>query len=617
MREELLVYYEQELRFLRTLARDFAEKYPEEAGRLLLESTRSQDPHVERLIEAFALLAARVRLKVDDDFPEITDALLGILYPHYLSPVPSMSIAQMQLDPSQGKAAEGVPVPRGAELTARPVDGVRCRFRSAYPVRLWPIEVASTAIVPVSALEGPLPPEAASALLVTLRGVSGPIGEFTLDPLTFFLDADSGVLHKLYELFFLDAVGLWCRRGAQGPGHVEPTSSLRPLGLDEDEGLLDYPIESFIGYRLLQEYFAFPEKYLFAELRGLDRAPGEADASEFQLAILLRKPLSEVDVRVVPQNLRLGCTPIVNLFSMRTDPIRISHRTYEYRATPDQRALQAYEVYRVEDVSSTTPGEARRVRYEPFYAIRHGFSRDEKTPFWVSSRRASSRKGDEGTDVYVSLVDESFEPATQGAEVLHVRALCTNRDLPARLAFGDPAGDLFLEGRSEIERIVCLRKPTPSLRAPARSGGRWRIVSHLALNHLSLGGDLLQSRSEEDAARSDGLRALREILKLYDYQDSAVTRNLVEGLVGVKARRVVRRIQHPEGATFARGLEVELELDEDRYTTTGALLFATVLERFLGLYASVNSFTQSAVHTRQRAGELKRWPPRAGELRIL
>jgi type VI secretion system protein ImpG len=615
MRESLLVYYEQELRFLRTQAMEFAEKYPEEAGRLLLESTRSDDPHVERLIEAFALMAARVRLKIDEDFPEISDTLLGILYPHYLAPIPSLSVAQLTVDPGQGKVDAGVSLARGTELSTRAVDAVQCQFRTAYPVTLWPVEITGVEIVAASALAGNLPEEARSALTLHIRSVDGsPLGGFALDPLRVFIDADGGLRERLHELFFLDAIGLHGRRGTQGPGRVLPLSAIRPLGLAEDEGLLDYPLESFVGYRLLQEFFAFPEKFMFAELTGMSEVRGDPEANEAQVSILLRTPLSELELRPSPENFRLGCTPVVNLFPMRADPIRIEHRTHEYRVTPDQRSIRSYEVSRVLEVTSTRSGEAARTVYQPLYSLRHGQDRDDHAPFWVSARRDASRRDDQGTDVYLMLVDESFSPAQAVAEVLHVRALCTNRDLPSRLPFGDAAGDLFVEGRAEVSRIGFLRKPSACVRAPSRDGARWRLVSHLSLNYLSLAGGLGEVHGPSE--RSDGLPALREVLRLYDFSDNAATRHLIEGIVGLRARRVVRRVRHEQGSGFARGLEVSLDFDESLTTATGTFLFASVLERFLGLYSSINSFTQTVAHSPQR-GEIKRWPPRAGEQHVL
>ncbi len=616
MRDELLLYYERELRFIRKMAYEFAEKYPEVAGRLLLEPNRCDDPHVERLIEAFAMLSARVHLRLDDDFPEITDALLGILYPHYLAPVPSMTVVQVNLDPEQGKVAEGVQVDRHAVLYSKAVEGVRCRFRTAYPIKLWPLVVSRAEIVSAAAVGRGLPPECQSALRLRIRTEDdSPLAELAVDQLTFYLNAESGSLHRLYELFFRDALGVHLRCGEE-PARVNGAEVIRPLGFGKDEGLLDYPLESFLGYRLLQEYFSFPEKYLFAEVGGIDRLKVDEESSEFTLTILLKRSLAEMDLRVEPANFLLGCTPAVNLFPHRADPIRLNQASIDYRVTPDVRSPYSYEVYGVRDVTSTRPGTSEVRRFHPFYAVRHGMGGADDVAFWHAARRPSMRKGDNGTEVFLTLVDRRFHHVAPPVDVLHVEVLATNRDLASRLPFGDPNGDFELEGYPGIRSITCLRKPDATVRAPAGDRSRWRLVSHLALNYMSLTGGLAEDAPEGEGAER-ALTALREILTLYDFADSAVTRQRIQGLVGMRTRRVLRRIGRGAQAGFARGVEVNLEFDGAKYTGSGVYLFASVLERFLGLYSSINSFTQTVARVRNREEVLMRWPPRAGETQVL
>jgi type VI secretion system protein ImpG len=306
----------------------------------------------------------------------------------------------------------------------------------------------------------------------------------------------------------------------------------------------------------------------------------------------------------------------VNLFEHEADPIRLTHTSIEYPVVPDARAPEAYEVYSIIDASSNVMGSSDVEHYEPMYRLRHGTAAAgaAATSFWHASRRPSIRRGDAGTEVFLSLVDENFDPLAPPAEVLHVRALCTNRDLPARLSFGDPAGDFDLEGKPGISRIRCLRSPTSPMRAPVGEGSRWRIVSHLALNYLSLSEDAGQGAASGEGRALD---ALREILKLYDFVDSPVTRQRIAGLVGMRSRKIVRRVGAGDGSGFARGTQVELEFDADQYTGTGVFLFGSVLEAFLGLYGSLNSFTQVVARTRQREGVLKQWKPRAGEIQLL
>lgn len=613
-RDELLLYYERELRFIRKLATGFAEKYPEVAGRLLLEPTKCEDPHVERLIEAFAMLTARVHQRLDSDLSEISDALLGILYPHYLAPVPSATIVQLRVDPGAGSVEGGFRVDAQSLLHSRPVAGVRCTFRTAYPLCLYPLEVAEVELVSASAIRRAVPPETQSALRIALRTVGGvPVSALGIDVLRFFLDAASGDIHSLYELFLRDPAGLLVRAGADSPGVWLPPASIRPVGFAHDEGLLEYPAESFVGYRLLQEYFAFSDKFLFVELSDLAAATRRCDGETLELFVLQNQSAAQLDLRVEREHLKLGCTPAVNLFPQHADPIRLTHASVEYPIQPDARAPNAYEVHTVKSVAASAAGITESRVYAPFYGIRHGMASDSGGPYWHAARRASLRKGDSGTDVFLCLVDSEFNMMAPPTDVLHVELLCTNRGLPALLPFGDPRGDFQLEGRPGITGITALRKPTEPLPAPIGNASRWRLISHLTLNYLSITGQV----NGRGAADGNALAALREILRLYDFDDSPVTRQRIAGLVGLRTRSVVRRAGRGATAAFARGIESELEFDPMQYTGTGVFLFASVLERFLGLYTSVNSFTQTVARVRQRPGELKRWPPRAGEIQLL
>ncbi len=610
MRDQLFAYYNRELEFIRKMVWSFAEKYPEVAGRLLLEPNKCEDPHVERIIEAFSMIAARIHLRLDDDFSEISDALLGVLYPHFLSPIPSATIVQLALDPQQGRAGAGVSVERGSLLHARPVEGVRCRFRTCYDVRLWPLEVASVDVVPPPSLGALLPADARSALRIRLRATGGAkLEELAIGRLTFYLDAAPALSDALYRMFARDAVGVLVQRGSAKPAFLG-ADAVRPMGFARDESLLSYPLESFPGYRLLQEFFAFDAKFNFVELSGLPTQP-VGPHPHLDVTLLMREPLQEITVRPAPENLRLGCTPAVNLFSHTADPVAVNELSVEYPVVPDARAPLSYEVHSIASVTSAVPGSLEIRNYQPFYGLRHGAALDEGDAFWHLARRQSQRKDDIGTDVFLSTVDRSFAVTKPETEVLTVRTLCTNRDLPPRLPFGDPA-DFQIEARAEIASIRCLSKPTAPIRAPLGAGSRWRLVSHLALNHLSLSDVTVSNTTATEQPQA--LHALREILKLYDFADTAVMRQRIAALSGLRARRVVRRVGP---AAFARGVEVELRFDEDAFPGGGAFLFASVLERFLGMYTSINSFTQTVARPRQGEGILKRWPPRAGETQLL
>jgi type VI secretion system protein ImpG len=619
MSEELLAYYERELSFIRQLGAEFAEKYPKIAGRLLLEPDKCEDPHVERLIEAVAFLAARVHRKLDDELPEVTESLLSVLYPHYLAPIPSMSIVQFLLDPAQARLQTGQTVARESTLASRPVDGVPCRFRTCYPITIWPVEVTSAGFEPPARL-GPVGDSTRTVLRLQLRVLDGlpfsdlrqkvsPTEVLPFDRLRFYLQGEGQVVSELYEALFNNVLRVEFRstrpRNAPPPV-VRPPGCVRPVGYGREEGMLPYTDRSFLGYRLLQEFFSFPEKFLFVDLCDLSMAGKVGESDTLEVWIFLNREFA-YEKAVTAQTFRLNCTPIINLFRQVAEPIQLTQARHEYRVVPDVRRQMATEVYSVDEVLSVSPTMDKSVSIRPFYSYRHAAEQKEERSFWFASRRASERKDDTGTEVYLSLMNLDFNPSVPGVDTLTLHTLCTNRDLPARLPFGGREGDFQLEGPGIFQSIRCLRKPTPTLRPSLRRGAHWRLISHLSLNYLSL------LESEE----GHGAEALQEILKLYDFADSAATRRQIAGIAGVSARRVFRVVGDALRMGFTRGVEVSLQLNEPQYVGTGVFLFAMVLEHFFALYSSVNSFSQLVLTTSQREGIVRRWPPKAGEQIVL
>ena len=606
MADDLITYYERELSFLRQMGAEFAAKYPKIAARLLLEADASEDPHVERLIQAFAFLAARVHHKIDDDFPEVTEALLNVLYPHYLAPIPSMSVVQFVLDPDQGKLTSGYAVAKGSTLYSQPVDGAPCRFRTCYPVTLWPVQIETASLEPVDSRLGVFPRAALGLIRLEIRCLSGiKFAQLELDRFRFFLHGEGALTYALYELLFNNVieVRIPSSKPNESAGDISLlASSIGPVGFGADEGILPYGPRSFLGYRLLQEYFSFPEKFLFFEIIGLNRAVQSRLDDRMEIRILLNR-MPRLEQPITRDTFRLGCTPIVNLFSQTAEPVRLSHTATEYQVFPDIRRQNATEVYSIDSVTSVSPGSDDVIEFEPFYSFKHGVEREHQQAFWYAARKPSPKKGDNGTDVHLSFVNLNFRPTLPAVDTLIIHTTCSNRDLPGKLPFGGDRGEFELEGAAPLSRIRCLRKPTETLRAPLRRGTQWRIISHLGLNYLSL--------------CDGGLEALKEILKIYDFADSSSVRQQINGVTRLTSRQVVGRPRSMPWNGFCRGLEVTVEFDEEKFVGGGVFLFAAVLENFFGLYTSLNSFTQLVAKSRQREEPLKRWPPRAGEQILL
>jgi type VI secretion system protein ImpG len=612
MSDELYRYYEQELTFFRQMAGEFAQKYPKVAARLQLDETKeSKDPHVERLIEAFALLAARVRRKIDDEFPEIVESLLNMLYPHYLRPVPPMAIAQFRFEPQQTRPTEPASIPAAALLTSRPSGGLECTFRTAYPVTVWPLTVTRASLVSVAAAQAAgAPPESSSVLRIQLDTLGNlPAGKLKIPYLRFFLNGDSTPHHLLYELLFVHAISVQLRTRSTS-SKIEPlvmgADCIRPVGFGIDEGLLSYSDRSFLGYRLLQEYFHFPQKFFFFDLAGLDALPDLGTSFEILIFFRdseLRDQMPSIAQAVDADTFQLGCTPVVNLFERPAETIRVSHAVAEYQVIPDRHRQASMEVYSVDRVSSTAAYAEEPQVYEPFYSFRHTYHDRDSQCYWYAHRRPSLRKNDEGTEVYLSLVDLNFKPANPPVELLTVRVTCTNRDFVSRLAWRKEWGELEGEGLPLVQ-ARCIVPPTKAARPPLRGGLQWRLVSHLSLNHLSI-------------VQGGGREALQEILRLYAFSEDEDIRKRIAGITGLKSESSVSRVLFESGVAFCRGLDVELEFDEEQYAGSGVFLLASVLERFFGLYSAVNSYSRLAARTRQRRGLLKRWPARVGEQRVL
>src|SRR5256714_2842513 len=380
MREELLHYYERELTYLRRMGAEFAQKYPKVAGRLLLEPSKCDDPHVERMLEAFAFMAARVHLKIDDDFPEVSEALLNIVYPHYVRPIPSMSIVEMRLDPEQGKLTTGYRVPRNTLVYSRPVDGVPCKFRTAYDTTLWPLTVAAASWTTPDRVQPSVRfADAAAVLRLQLRCLPD-VSFSTLDltTLRFHLNGESSLTSALYELLDRGNSAIVVREtGVSNPKSVTlMPGALRAAGFGPDEGLLPYPGRSFQAYRLLQEYFAFPEKYLFFDLAGLDALREAGTGSSIEIIVPI-SAFERADWRhmlesgVSASTIRLGCTPIVNLFPQVAEPLLLTQRRHEYTLVPDAHRRVTTEVFSIDDVVAVAPESGETQRFEPLYSHRH------------------------------------------------------------------------------------------------------------------------------------------------------------------------------------------------------------------------------------------------------
>lgn len=612
--DQMLPYYESELGYLRRDLREFAERYPRIAGRLLISGEVCEDPHTERMIESFALLNARIAKRLDDDYPEFTEALFEVLYPHYLRPFPSCSIARMDFGGAAKQAGTSI-IARGTQLNTRPVRGAACTFRTVYPVTVAPLALARAAFSAI--IDAPdavrLPGNASSSISLTVSSTSeqGSIAQLALPMLRVFIDGEPSFCAALRDALFMRGVAAYVEADNSGRWTALPAIPVHPAGFDEEESLIDFPARSHAAYRLLTEYFCFPEKFNFVDidLQALAaHAPPGARTLTLHLAlsgVRSDSNLARMLGTLSTNNVLLGCTPVINLFRQRGEPIRVTHTSASYPVLADARRAFAYEVYAIESLSliRQTPQGETLVQFRPFYALKHAQMPDDAGHYYAVRRDASLAERSPGFETQVSIVDIDFDPGEVETDTLNIELTCTNRDLPASLSYGQQGGDLFLEGGSSVRSIAFLRKPTSSHRFASGRGAHWRLISHLALNHLSLA--------------DGGVDAFREMLALYDLPRSPSSQRQIGGIKAIAQRPTTAWLAGNPFTCLVRGVEVRLSIDEEAFVGSGIHAFAQVVERFLALYVHANSFTQLVIASSKTGEEILTCQPRSGDLSLL
>ena len=624
MDPRLLEYYNRELRFVREMGGEFARDFPKIAGRLGLETFECADPYVERLLEGFAFLAARVQLKIDAEFPAFTQHLLEMVYPHYLAPTPSMAVVELQPDMDEGALAEGFDIPRDTVLRGTLGKGEQtpCEYRTGHEVRLWPLEVTEANYFshtgPIAQADLAVLKRSKAGIRMRLRSTANlTFAQIAPDRperfrLVVFLQGADQLPFELYAHLLSNTVGVLVQPVTRPVPWIEvlPKSSISPLGFAEDEALLPHVPNSFQGYRNLHEYFAFPQRFLFVAVDGLGPALQRLAAPEVDLILLLGQPAPSLEGVLDAGNFRLHCTPAINLFPKRFDRIHLNDVGPDYHVVPDRTRPMDFEVYRVDGVTGYGAGTTEAREFRPFYAPAHRDQRGQSPAYYSVHRvprRPSSRQQRQGhrssyvgSEVFVNLSDAARAPWSADLRQLAVTGLCTNRDLPLSMPVGAGKTDFTLESGAPVQAVRVRAGPTPPRPSPAHGDAAWRLIDHLSLNYLSIA----------DTDGGKGAAALRELLTLYGDLASANVRKQVEGIRHVSSRPVVRRLPGVRPVTYARGLEITVDCDETAFEGSGAFLLGAVLERFFARYCTINGFTETVL--RSDRGELMRWPATIG-----
>lgn len=609
--------YNVELQHLRQRAAEFAEEYPKVAGRLSIDREGKDtcpDPFVERLLEGCAYLSARVQTKLEAEFPRFTQTLLETVYPHYLAPLPSMAIVRLDVNPQAGAMADGFKIERGTKLR-NPLgkdDRTACEFRTGQDVTLWPIRIAEAEYFTRNLTTLELPRELGARAAIRIRLESPePFQQLSLDRLNFFLRGSDEVPSNIYEQIFARGLGIAVRPAKSAQRHeytLLPKANIRPVGFSPEESLLPLGPQGFSGYGLLREYFAFPQRFLFFDLQGLSKAVRACHTNALDVVIPLREPDLRLEERVDAGSFQLFSTPVINLFSKRTDRVEISNRFAEFHVVVDKTRPLDFEIYQIESVTAFSGSGTEEHEFKPFYraqdseAKTSAFYTTHRSPRVLTEkekrRRHSSSYG--GSEIFVSLVDASSAPYRSDLTQLGIRALCTNRHLPLQMSLDTGSSDFILEENAPVSGIRCVAGPTPPRPPSAEGAAAWKVISHLSLNYLSLA----------DLEGGQGAAPLRELLNLYCTNDTHMKRE-VEGLVSVRSEPIVRRVDRPGLLAFARGLEITIRFNETYFEGSGVFVLAAVLEQFFARYVSLNSFTETVLETEQR-GEIMRWPAQPG-----
>ncbi|MGN6260229.1 MAG: type VI secretion system baseplate subunit TssF [Ralstonia sp.] len=618
MDTRLLDYYNRELAYLRELGAEFAEQFPKVAARLRMHDAGPPDPYVERLLEGFSFLTARVQLKMDAEFPRFTQALLEAVYPGYLAPLPAMGIAQFTPMMNEGSLAQGYQLPAGTALQARVAEGEQtaCEFRTAHDLTLWPLELTRVTLsgvpaeLPLAGFAQRSAVRAALRIRLKVRGAAK-LAQLSLDQLVFHCAGPDKEALQLLELATAHTLGVVCHEPSHPARwlHIMGREAIVHQGFAANEALLPDDGRSFHGYRLLREYFAFPARFLFFSINGLRPALARASGDEFDLTLLLGRHDAELESTVDTRHLALHCTPVVNLFARRADRLAITPAVREHHVVVDRSRPLDYEVYAVERLVSEQREVGQAREFRPFHA---SFGRDSgnfnayyatrREPRLVSAqaRANGTRTGYAGSETFLSLVDSQYAPFDEAMRYLSVDTLCTNRDLALLLPPGD-ACRFSMKVSAPVERIALVRGPTRPRAPIGEAQSAWRLISHLGLARHTL----------TDLDDEEGAQVLRELLDLHADPTDAAMHKQIEGVHRVAFRPVFRRLPAAGPIMFGRGVQVEVTVDDQAFSGESPYLLGAVLEQFFARHVSINAFAECALRSLQR-GPLAQWPSRVG-----
>ncbi len=616
MDERLLKAYNIELAHLREMGAEFAAEFPKVAARLSMEGLEVADPYVERLLEGFAFMSARVQVKLDAEFPRFTQSLLDIVYPNYLSPTPSFAVVEMVFNPEFSALIPGPIVPRGTRISAplQRADLARCGFTSAHEMRLWPIAIEAASYfvfapdLPLKQIKTKEPVR--GGVRIRLKSLVGcRFDTLGCDELKFYLSGPNEQALMLYESIMANRQGILVLAGGEVVKYLPPTC-VQEVGFAIDEALLPADSREFQGYRNLREYFAFSQRFLFIKLTGLMEALQHVDSADCEIVFLSGNSFEVLETTIDKAAFALWAVPVANLFPIKSDRVFVDDSRFEYQVIVDRTHPIDYEVFSIDKVQGVRSDSDTKTEFKPFYAqgtgdferSTHAYYTVRREPRTLTNRQLTNgaRTGYLGTEVFLTLVDEREAPYSKNIQQLALDVTATNLDLPLLIPIGN-FSKLQIDTDAPVSHCKGIAGPSRPRTGFADGDYAWRLIGHLTQNYLSI----------FETGQGSAVSALQEMLALYVDSADQVAKRQIEGIVGLDSKPIVRRLPMAGPIVFGRGLGITLTLSESNFAGSGAYLFGAVLERFFAQHVSINSFVETTLISTTR-GLIAKWPARTG-----
>ncbi|MGV3344532.1 type VI secretion system baseplate subunit TssF [Enterobacteriaceae bacterium LUAb1] len=594
---KLLEYYSKELYFLKQYGNLFNKKFPTIAKRLGFIDGKSEDPHVERLIESVALLTAQLQQRMDDDLSELTQGILETLMPQFLRPIPAVSVVQFASNPEASTLQQTLSVARHTQLYSRTSEGVECRFRTCYPLSILPVELTSAALVSENYEN-----DWSLSLSMLSRARTLPAGA----TVRIYLDGQVRFNYLLYAALLSQVATLEYRKNDQKVSYHQ--QDIKAAGFDEEDGLCADDLHIDPVHNIIRDYAVFPERFLFIDLPLPTELFIDNDLTPIIATIKFRSGLTVRKLSVLSQqcntdNIKLNCVPVVNIFQQMAEPIIPDNNTHEYLLTPDVRTPENYAIYAIKEVRLKRKNSLKKESdiISPLFGVQTETTENSNGIVWQSQHKLALMEKGEVTNVFLSFATLGEAELNSQTDMVTVMTTCTNKNIIADIPTGNSAGDFTTQINLPGIIIKGLMHPRLPIFPQFTDINKWRFISQLSLNKMLYSG-------------KQGVSSLKQALDIYNISQNSVYAHLVNLLTDIKVESIMGRLYADNPLSVARGLAVTLLFHKDALEQPGFYLFCSVVEKYLGQYAPVNSFIQTTTRIDGEEDAVVIWPKRAANL---